>query len=106
MRQINVKGKRVSYVTIKGSKYRIIIDNKYEKKHGTSSDGHIEYETNSIYVNGCLDNKRRKEVLLHELLHGIIKECSIYQSLPRGVEEILVDNISSEFVRLFFNEKN
>jgi Zn-dependent peptidase ImmA (M78 family) len=96
---------KMKSLRIKGTLYKVIIEPNYADKHGSGTDGHILLDDKKIIINANLDDKRKKEVLLHEVIHAIIHECSIYQSLLRGVEEILTDNIAMELARLFFTHK-
>ena len=90
-------------ITIKGQRYKIKYVDTLQDDYG-------------IYVGSC-DKKRKvisilkgqteKETalaILHEVGHAIIHETGIDQALPDHLEEIIVENFSTAYYKIFFTK--
>jgi len=75
-----------------------LVGNLVDDEDGTSLDGHIKHSSCIILLRKDLPEQRIKQVLWHELLHGIMEMMGIDQSeqsveaLSSGIMLLLQDN--------------
>lgn len=82
-----------SQVRIGSVKYDVIVSSDILTLNGRECKGLIDYEFHTININNSIQDRQGVELtLLHELVHGIIKERSL--SLEGSDEESIVEEIS------------
>jgi hypothetical protein len=57
-------------------------------------------ETNTIYILSTLKAEKKKEVLYHEIIHAVIEESGVAQSILPQIEEVICDTVGKTFARL------
>ena len=79
--------------------YRVrLVDSLTDDEDGTSLDGHIKHSACVILLRKDLPRQRIKQVLWHELIHGVIGTLGIDQNeqvvegLSNGIMLLLQDN--------------
>jgi hypothetical protein len=62
-------------------------------------DGHIVYSSSEIKIEAGLEEQRKRQVIWHEIIHGILTQAGIYDQdekavdvLAHGVMDVLHDN--------------
>ncbi|MFQ6896476.1 MAG: hypothetical protein ACLRSH_06670 [Turicibacter sp.] len=85
-------------VTIGGLTYRVyIVDNLAEKE---GCYGEIDYINQTIKIDGMISDERRKQTLLHEVMHGILESIG---ELKLNQNEQKVQSIASALYQCLKN---
>ena len=84
------------HVTVKGAKYKIkIVKELYDSVTGEPIMGSCDPVKKVICLKEDMDENEFLKTFLHELLHAVVFEVSLYQVIDEKIVEIIVDNMGN-----------
>lgn len=83
-------------LNVLGHKIKVVI-----KDLGGEHNGWYHPDTNLIEIHVDVAGTKKDVAFLHEALHAVHDKASLSQSIPVGVEEIVVDQTASTLVKNF-----
>jgi len=88
----------IKSINVLGTRYKVKYVEKLENENWL---GLCNRETKTIYIKTGQTKENEMITFIHELLHSLIGESSIDQSLSNELEEIIVDLMAKFWVSLF-----
>mgnify|MGYP003128821100 CR=1 FL=1 len=83
------------HVTVKGVKYKVVIEADLKNERGEALDGYCNKLDKVIKIDAALKNgKDRDNTYIHEVFHAILYEAHVHEVFTEGIEEIVVQNLS------------
>jgi Zn-dependent peptidase ImmA (M78 family) len=92
-------------IRIGSSDYSVVLTDENLVCNGQESYGWIDYNYHLIKINKNIQDKQGQEkTLLHELIHGIVRERSL--DVANSNEEIIVEEIAMGLHQVIRDNKN
>ena len=87
-----------SQIKIGATRFNVVIEDDLRNFDDSRLDGHIKYGECKICIDSKMDGDRPRDVLMHEILHGIADHAAVnldegqVERLANGIAAVLVDN--------------
>lgn len=87
---------------IKGKRWRLTQDKKHERLSLKNPIGYSDSKRRVIYLNSDIPDTTKLEILIHELIHAVGRECSMHLLAGKYCDEAVVWELTQAIVQYIY----